>query len=143
MHLLPADQLPTVHATLLDAGYAVASVVTPVRAGLRETQAELARALRLPGTAATNLDAMADALRDLAQIWGTPRVALVWEDAERLAGADGRAWWILGELLDDAEDLTVVALGEARLGRPPATDDGRTTGDGRTDADGPTDEAGR
>lgn len=118
MHLLPAEQLEAVRAHLLAAGYAVASAVTPTTPGLRETQVELATALRLPGTAATNLDAMADALRDLPQIWGAPRVALVWEDAERLARADGRAWWILGELLDDADDLTVVALGQARLGRP-------------------------
>lgn len=116
MHLLPADQLGPVRAHLESTGYAVAHAVTPAPAGLRSAQAELARALRLPGNAATNLDAMVDTLRDLTQIWGTDKIALLWEDAGRLAGADGRAWWILGELLDDAEDLTVVALGEARLG---------------------------
>ena len=72
--------------------------------------------------AADNLDAMADTLRDLPQIWGSDGVALLWEDAERLAAHDGRAWWILGEILDDADDLTVVALGEARLGRPTEED---------------------
>lgn len=118
MHLLPADQLSPVLAHLEGRGYAVARAVTPLEAGLRSAQGEIARALRLPGNAATNLDAMVDTLRDLPQIWGSEKVALVWEDAERLAGDDGRGWWILGEILDDVEDLTVVAFGEARLGRP-------------------------
>lgn len=118
MHLLPADQLEPVRAHLGAQGYAVASAVTPAEGGLRAAQAEIAQALRLPAVAGTNLDAMADALRDLPQIWGSEQVALLWEDAERLAAEDGRAWWILGEILDDAEDLTVVAFGEARMGRP-------------------------
>lgn len=118
MHLLPADQLASVLRHLQEQGYAVARAVTPGQPGLRSAQAEIAAALRLPGSAATNLDAMVDTLRDLPQIWGTPKVALVWEDAARLAAEDGRAWWLLAEVLDDADDLTVVALGEARLGRP-------------------------
>lgn len=118
MHLLPADQLADVRAHLQTQGYAVAHAVTPAEAGLRSVQAELARALMLPGNAATNLDAMADTLRDLPQLWGSQRVALLWQDAERLAAQDGRAWWVLGELLDDADDLTVVAFGESRLGGP-------------------------
>ncbi|AXH97010.1 barstar family protein [Ornithinimicrobium avium] len=120
MHLLPADQLDPVRTHLRAQGYAVAHAVTPADTELRSAQAEIARALRLPGNAATNLDAMADTLRDLRQIWGSQKVALLWEDAGRLAGEDGRAWWILGELLDEADDLTVVALGEAHLGAPPA-----------------------
>ncbi|GAA5159060.1 barstar family protein [Ornithinimicrobium tianjinense] len=120
MHLLPADRLESVLGHLQTSGYAVARAVTPAPAGLRSAQAEIARALRLPGNAATNLDAMADALRDLPQIWGSEKVAMVWEDAGRLAGEDGRAWWILGEILDDADDLTVVALGEASVGAAPA-----------------------
>lgn len=117
MHLLPADQLTPVRAHLETQGYAVAHAVTPAQADLRSAQAEIARALRLPGNAATNLDAMADTLRDLPQIWGADKIALLWEDAGRLAGQDGRAWWILGELLDEADELTVVALGEAHLGQ--------------------------
>ena len=48
-------------------------------AGRIESGGELLsiEALRLPGNAATNLDAMVDALRDLPQIWGSERVALV------------------------------------------------------------------
>ena len=118
MHLLPADQLEPVRAHLQGQGYAVASAVTPLGGGLRAAQAEIARALRLPSAAASNLDAMADTLRDLTEIWGAEQVALLWEDAERLAAEDGRAWWILAEILDDADDLVVVALGEARFGRP-------------------------
>jgi hypothetical protein len=118
MHLLPADELVAVRTHLQARGYAVATAATPAHGGLREAQAALAEALRLPAPAATNLDAMADALRDLPELWDGGPVALIWEDAERLAARDGRAWWILGELLDDADDLTVVALGEARLGRP-------------------------
>ncbi len=118
MHLLPADQLDSVRSHLETQGYAVASVVTPAEGGLRAAQAEIARALRLPVAAATNLDAMADTLRDLPQIWGSPQVALLWEEAERLVAVDGRAWWILGEILDDADDLTVVAFGQARMGQP-------------------------
>lgn len=123
MHLLPADQLEPVEAHLLDSGYAVARAATPVEGGLRAMQAELARALRLPGNAATNLDAMADTLRDLSMIWGSEKVALVWEDAERLATADGRAWWLLAQLLDEVEHLTVVALGAAVIGRVEGQDD--------------------
>jgi hypothetical protein len=118
MHLLPADQLTSVLTHLQDHGYAVARAASPPEPGLRPAQAELARALRLPGNAATNLDALVDTLRDLPQIWGSDRVALVWEDAGRLAATDGRAWWLLGEILDDVEGLTVLALGEARIGHP-------------------------
>lgn len=117
MHLLPAEELTSVLTHLHDHGYAVARAASPPEPGLRPAQAEIARALRLPGNAATNLDAMVDTLRDLPQIWGTEQVALVWEDAGRLAATDGRAWWLLGEILDDTDGLTVVALGEARIGR--------------------------
>lgn len=123
MHVLPADQLDAVRAHLEGQGYAVASAVTPAEGGLRAAQAEIARALRLPAVASSNLDAMVDTLRDLPQIWGVERVALLWEDAERLAAEGGRAWWILAEILDDADDLTVVAFGEAQIGR--AREEGR------------------
>ncbi|MFK5645925.1 barstar family protein [Ornithinimicrobium sp. LYQ121] len=118
MIIVPAERLDSVRATLEESGYAVAQATTPAQAGLRQTQAEIAAALRLPEPADRNLDAMADSLRDLDQLWDGQRVALLWQDAGRLAGADGRAWWILGELLDDADNLVVVALGEARVGRP-------------------------
>lgn len=118
MIIVPAERLDAVRATLEQSGYVVTEATTPAGAGLRQTQAELAAALRLPEPADRNLDAMADSLRDLVQLWDGQRVALLWQDAERLASVDGRAWWILGELLDDADDLVVVALGEARVDCP-------------------------
>ena len=123
MILVPAERLDGVRTHLADAGYAVVEATTPVDADLRLAQAELAAALRLPSPAERNLDAMADTLRDLPQIWDGRMVALLWKDAERLACADGRGWWLLGEILDDVDDLTVVAFGEARIGRPPAAPD--------------------
>jgi hypothetical protein len=123
--LVPAERLDGVRTHLQDAGYAVVEATTPVDADLRRTQAELAAALRLPSPAERNLDAMADTLQDLAQLWDGRTVALLWKDAERLARADGRAWWILGEILDDVDDLTVVAFGEARIGRPRPDEDGQ------------------
>lgn len=95
-------------------GYAVATATTPVAGDFRATQAEIARALRLPESAGTNLDALEDSLRDLPQIWGGP-VALLWEGAESLARTDGSRFWILCEILDGA-DLPVIAAGEASMG---------------------------
>lgn len=93
-------------------GYAVACAVTPVTGDLRQTQAAIARTLRLPDTAGTNLDALEDSLRDLTDIWGGP-VALLWEGAEHLARADSQGWWVLTDILD-AADLPVIATGAAR-----------------------------
>ena len=106
MHLLPAEELTSVLTHLHEHGYAVARAATPLEAGLRATQAEIARALRLPDPAGTNLDAMVDTLRDLPQIWGADRVALVWEDAGRLAATTYLvpgttiliSWLVLGEI---------------------------------------------
>ncbi|WP_022923273.1 barstar family protein [Serinicoccus marinus] len=115
MIILPAERAEDARAHFAQAGYAVAEVTTPRGGGLRETQAQVAQALRLPPTAATNLDALADALRDLGQVWDGQEVALLWADAAALAERDGRAWWILSEILDDAESLAVVALGTPRV----------------------------
>lgn len=114
MIILPADRLGDVEAHFAQAGYALTTVTTPATGGLRETQAQLAHALRLPEPASTNLDAMADSLRDLRGIWGGHEVALLWQEAGQLAEDDGRAWWILAEILDDADALAVVALGSTR-----------------------------
>ena len=79
--------------------------------------------------AGQNLDALVDSLRDLPEIWGGP-VALLWEGAAMLARADGRGWWILGEILDEA-DLPVIAAGEASIGLQ--SDQGQLAdGDGAT-----------
>ena len=114
MIILAAERLGEAEEHLAQAGYALTTITTPAAGGLRETQAQIARALRLPETAATNLDALADALRDLDQLWDGQQVALLWQDAGSLAQRDGRAWWLLSEILDEADALTVVALGAAR-----------------------------
>ena len=111
MILLPPDRLGDAEAHFAQAGYALTTITTPPAGGLREVQAQLAHALRLPEPAGTNLDAMADALRDLRDLWDGQEVALLWQEAGALAVRDGRAWWILAEILDDAEALAVVALG--------------------------------
>ncbi|MFK5633520.1 barstar family protein [Ornithinimicrobium sp. LYQ103] len=77
MIIVPAERLDSVRATLEESGYAVAQATTPAQAGLRQTQAEIAAALRLPEPADRNLDAMADSLRDLDQLWDGQRVALL------------------------------------------------------------------
>ncbi|WP_151523924.1 barstar family protein [Serinicoccus kebangsaanensis] len=114
MIILAAERADDARAHFAQAGYAVAEVSTPVGGGLREMQAQVAQALRLPRTAALNLDALVDSLRDLAQSWGGQEVALLWEDAGLFAETEGRAWWILSEILDDADSLAVVALGPRR-----------------------------
>lgn len=119
MILLPAERLGDAEAHFAQAGYALTTVTTPPAGGLRETQAQLAHALRLPEPASTNLDAMADTLRDLRDLWDGQEVALLWQEAGALAARDGRAWWVLAEILDDADALAVVAFGAARTSGQP------------------------
>lgn len=95
---------------LRDQGYTVAVAAT--HEDFRATQAEIARALRLPESAGRNLDALEDSLRDLPDLWEEP-VALLWQDASRLVALDGDRWWVLAEILD-AADLPVVAAREPR-----------------------------
>ena len=119
MIILPAERLEDAQGHFAQSGYAVTEATTPRGGGLRETQAQVCATLRLPEPASTNLDAMADALRDLRELWDGRDVALLWREAGALAARDGRAWWILSEILDDAEALAVVALGPAQdAGQP-------------------------
>jgi hypothetical protein len=93
-----------VRAALAGSGYAVAEVRGPA-AGMREAQAAIARALRLPATAERNLDAMVDALRDLATWWpDDERVALLWLGAEELVDSDLPGFLTLTEVLRAATD---------------------------------------
>lgn len=106
----------------------------------RQAQATIAGALRLPRTAAYNLDAMSDCLRDMNSWWpDDPRVALLVEHAEILVGGDLPGWQVLSDILTDASEgfpgdrgrpdpdraLEIVALvdghGVRALGMPPAT----------------------
>lgn len=100
-------------------GLRLVTVQQPSSADLRETQAALAEALRLPAPAGHNLDAFADTLRDLRVWWEGAAVALVWEQAWRLRDADPRGWQLLTGLLDQAEVPTVAVVE-----RPPEGDRG-------------------
>lgn len=101
----PGDAEP-VRRTLAASGFAVAEARGPA-AGMREAQAAIARALRLPATAERNLDAMADSLRDLATWWpDDERVALLWRGAEELVDSDLPGFLTLTDVLRAAtEDL--------------------------------------
>lgn len=99
----PADA-EHVRRMLVDGGYAVAEVHGAAN-GMREAQAAIARALRLPEAAGRNLDALVDSLRDLATWWpDDERVALLWPGAERLVEADLPGFLTLTEILRAATD---------------------------------------
>ncbi len=99
----PADA-EHVRRRLVDGGYAVAEVLGD-STGMREAQAAIARALRLPQAAGRNLDALVDSLRDLATWWpDDERVALFWPGAERLVEADLPGFLTLTEILRAATD---------------------------------------
>ena len=85
-------------------------------AGLRETQAALAAALRLPAPAEHNLDAFADTLRDLRVWWQGRAVALVWDRAGLLRDTDERAWQVLTGILDEAQVPTIAVVGPDTAG---------------------------
>lgn len=92
-------------------GMRLVTVQQQKSAGLRETQAALAAALRLPSPAERNLDAFADTLRDLRVWWQGQAVALVWERAGLLRDTDERAWRVLVGLLDEAQVPTIAVVG--------------------------------
>jgi hypothetical protein len=72
---------------------------------MREAQAAIARALRLPATAGRNLDALVDSLRDLATWWpDDERVALLWPGAEELVDGDLPGFLTLTGILRAATD---------------------------------------
>ena len=91
-------------------GMQLVTVQQPPSADLRETQAALAAALRLPSPAERNLDAFADTLRDLRVWWQGQAVALVWEQAGLLRDADQRAWQVLAGILDQAQVPTIAMV---------------------------------
>jgi hypothetical protein len=99
----PADA-DHVRRTLVEGGYAVAEVQADA-IGMREAQAAIAQALRLPETAGRNLDALVDSLRDLGTWWpDDERVALLWPGAERLVEADLPGFLTLTDILRAATD---------------------------------------
>jgi hypothetical protein len=98
----PADAT-RVRGTLAGSGFAVAEAGQA--AGMREAQAAIAAALRLPETAGRNLDALVDSLRDLATWWpDDERVALLWSGADELVDADLPGFLTLTDILRGATD---------------------------------------
>jgi len=99
----PADA-QRVRETLAGGGFAIAEV-QGAAAGMREAQAAIARALRLPAPAGRNLDALVDSLRDLATWWpDDERVALLWPGAEALVDGDLPGFLTLTAILREATD---------------------------------------
>ncbi|OZM77597.1 hypothetical protein CFP66_34620 [Pseudonocardia sp. MH-G8] len=97
----PAD-VEAVRTNLAADGVALAEVEGATDA-MRTAQAAIARALRLPESGGRNLDALVDALRDLAVWWPEDeRVVLLWHDAGRLVDADLPGFLILTEILRTA-----------------------------------------
>jgi len=93
-----------VRGAVAGAGFAVAEARGPA-SGMREAQAAIARALRLPAAAERNLDAMVDSLRDLSTWWpDDERVALLWPGAEQLVDADLPGFLELTDVLRAATD---------------------------------------
>jgi len=116
-----ADPVDTdrIRDTLRQHGFAVAEASLPAQppdpadvlsdtarqTSLREAQAEIARALRLPETAGRNLDALVDSLRDLALWWPhDERVALLLHGAGHLVDSDLPGWHTLTDILRSASD---------------------------------------
>lgn len=93
------------------ADWAVALGASPDGSSVRTLQAGLAESLDLPGNAATNLDALADTLRDLPdRAEGGAGTLLVWTPAEGLGLEDDGLGTLLQLLLDVVDDI-----GRARL----------------------------
>jgi hypothetical protein len=107
VYLAAAGTEPVVSGALSAAGFTLATAVyvgtryQPGVAGARYQP--VAAALRLPSTAGSNLDALADSMRDLPDRWpGTGRLALLVRGAETLIQADLLAWLQLSLVLGQA-----------------------------------------
>lgn len=98
VHLAAANTEPELTRTLSAAGFTLART----RSGPAGRFGSVAAALRLPATAADNLDALADSLRDLPVSWpGCHRLALL-ADADRLIRTDLLSWQQLSLVLGQA-----------------------------------------
>lgn len=99
----PSEDADAVEEAVRAAGYAVVSIDGTQVKSFRDAQALVATALSLPGSAATNLDALADGLRDLSRR-PQRRVALLWHGAVALIERDLDGWYRLTEVLASATD---------------------------------------
>lgn len=106
-------------ALLLDDDFAVVPIKGDHLTTMRQGQAAVAAALRLPGSAAVNLDGLVDALRDLDLWWPrTRRIVLLWSEAHVLREADPAGF-----------DELVAVLSEAHQGLWHSERDAAVTGD--------------
>lgn len=91
--------------TLLGAGFTVAEIDGTDIVGRRKALPALATALRLPGAADHNLDALLDTLRDLPDLWpGIDRMALLWRAAEQFLEGEPDAWAQVRDILEMASE---------------------------------------
>ena len=98
VHLAAASTEPELTRTLRAAGFTVGRADSP----LSDRYQSVVTALRLPGTAAGNLDALADSLRDLPIRWPDCRRLVLLADADRLIRTDLLGWLQLGLVLGQA-----------------------------------------
>ncbi|QQS02383.1 MAG: barstar family protein [Austwickia sp.] len=88
---------------LLSAGFTVCEIDGTDIVGRRRALPALAAALRLPGAADHNLDALMDTLRDLPDLFpGVDRLALLWRAAEQFIEGEPAAWESVREILSAA-----------------------------------------
>lgn len=73
----------------------------------REMLNAIAAALSFPDYFGHNLDALADALRDLSWLPDGEHV-LIWSSPHTLREADPQVYQVIREVLDEADGLTVV-----------------------------------
>jgi len=98
VHLAAAGTEPELTRALRSAGFTLARADSP----LSERYQSLVTTLRLPATAAGNLDALADSLRDLPTGWPDCRRLVLLADAEELVRTDLLGWLQLGLVLGQA-----------------------------------------
>ncbi|GAB78645.1 Barstar (barnase inhibitor) [Austwickia chelonae] len=91
---------PEITEALASAGYLVCELDGTDVVQREQALPALAAALRLPGAADHNLDALLDALRDLPDLWpGRNGVVLLWRAAERFIGGDPQTWEQVRQIL--------------------------------------------
>jgi len=98
VHLAAASTEPELTRTLRSAGFTLARANSP----LSDSYQPVVSALRLPATAAGNLDALADSLRDLPTRWPDCRRLVLLADAEELVRTDLLDWLQLSLVLGQA-----------------------------------------
>jgi hypothetical protein len=103
VHLAAAGAEPELTRTLRAAGFTLARAVVAEPPAGGERYQPVVVALRLPDSAAGNLDALADSLRDLPLRWpGCDRLALLVAGADSLVRGDLLSWLQLSLVLGQA-----------------------------------------